>query len=221
MGITGLLKGLQCFTNKGHVRDFSNQALAIDASSWLHKSVYSVSERYVESMERHNEVLDPTCIQVSTNYILNRCQELWHHANIAHIYLVLDGLRCPLKAVTNREREDRRRQALLEARQYQKDGLKHKAEERYKMCIKITSTFASAVMQSLQQRLRRIDPLSSRLTLVWAPYEADAQLIKLGRDGLINAIVTEVCIISFPTSFSVLFILLLFFCVKRLLTPVL
>ena len=94
MGITGLLKRLQFCSQKRHIRDFSNQSLAIDASSWLHKSVYSISERYVESMDKGH--LDPTCVQVATKYIVGRCEELLLNAHIGRIYLVLDGKRCPL-----------------------------------------------------------------------------------------------------------------------------
>ena len=34
--------------------DFHNQAVAIDASSWFHKSVYSIADHYVECIEKNN-----------------------------------------------------------------------------------------------------------------------------------------------------------------------
>ena len=126
MGITGLLKGLQFCSQKRHIRDFSNQVLAIDASSWLHKSVYSVSERYVESLDKGR--LDHTSVQVATKYIVSRCQELLLHANIRYIYLVLDGERCPLKAQTNEDREERRQKNLSDARRFKQAGRPDKAQ---------------------------------------------------------------------------------------------
>jgi 5'-3' exonuclease len=187
MGIQGLLKGLQPFSSKSKISDFSNQVLAVDASSWLHKSVYSISERHVEAMESSSTTLDPECLRVSTNYVQRRCQELLHGAKIRKIYLVFDGKRCPLKAQTNKDREDRRRDNLEEARRWKQQGRRDRAEEKYKLCIKISSQFSDAVAQRLKGAFAR----DSRIVCVASPYEADAQLVKLCVDGLADAIVTE------------------------------
>lgn len=181
-----MLKGLEFCAQKRHIRDFSNQTLAIDTSSWLHKSVYSVSERYVESLDTGR--LDQTCVQVATKYIVNRCQELLVHADIAHIYLVLDGKRCPLKAQTNQDREERRQKNLADARRYKQAGRPDKALEKYKACIKITSAMANAVAEAVTRRFAT-DP---RVQCVYSPYEADAQLVKLCMDRIAHAVVTEV-----------------------------
>jgi exonuclease 1 len=186
MGITGLLKGLQFCSHKRHIRDFSNQSLAVDASSWLHKSVYSISERYVESLDKGH--LDPTCVQVATKYIVGRCEELLLHAHIGRIYLVLDGKRCPLKAQTNEEREKRRQKNLAEARKYKREGRRDKAEEKYKACIKIISAMANAVAEAVTRRFKNDD----RVQCINSPYEADAQLVKLCMDRVAHAVVTEV-----------------------------
>jgi hypothetical protein len=46
--------------------DFQNQAVAIDASSWFHKSVYSIADHYVECIEQKNATgvaqVDAKCI---------------------------------------------------------------------------------------------------------------------------------------------------------------
>lgn len=187
MGIGGLLKGLQFCTEKGHIKDFKGQPLAVDASSWLHKSVYSISEYYVEAYERKQ--IDQKCINVSANYIFKRCQELFQFADIAEIFLVMDGKRCPLKAVTNDDRERRRVANLEEAREYKRQGQPDKAEEKYKACIKIGDELTTPVLRVVERRF-----LNSKkpVHLVWSPYEADAQLVKVCRDGLANAIITEV-----------------------------
>lgn len=186
MGITGLLKGLQFCSQKRHIRDFSNRVLAVDASSWLHKSVYSVSERYVESLDTGR--LDQTCVQVATKYIVARCQELLLHADIAHIYLVMDGKRCPLKAQTNEDREERRQKNLADARRYKQAGRPDKAQEKYKACIKITTQMANAVANAVTRRFAS----DTRVQCIYSPYEADAQLVKLCMDGIAHAVVTEV-----------------------------
>lgn len=186
MGIPGLLKGLQFCSQKRHIRDFSNKVLAVDASSWLHKAVYSVSERYVESLDKGR--LDHTSVQVATKYIVSRCQELLLNANIRHIYLCLDGKRCPLKAQTNQDREERRQKNLADARAYKRAGRPDKAQEKYKACIKISSQMANAVANEVTRRFAN----DGRVTCVYSPYEADAQLVKLCMDGIADAVVTEV-----------------------------
>lgn len=187
MGIQGLLKGLQGYSEKSNVRRFSNQSIAIDASSWLHKSVYSISEKYVESSERSRTELDASSVRVATQYMQKRCQELFSSANIAKLYLVFDGKRCPLKAVTNDEREERRNKNLKEARHFRKQGRRDKAEEKYRMCIKIHAAFADAVADALQKIFAR----DNRLKCIFSPYEADAQLARLCVDKVADAIITE------------------------------
>jgi len=100
----------------------------------------------------------------------------------------MDGKRCPLKADTNEERERNRQANLSEARAYQKQGRRDKAEEKYKMCIKIKDELTFAVMKEVKQAFHN----NPRLHLVWSPYEADAQLAKLCIDGIADAVITEV-----------------------------
>ena len=186
MGIQGLHKGLGFATRKTTLQDFRGQSLAVDSSSWLHRSVYSISQRYVEGIERN--YIDPHCVSVSANYIRSRVQELLQHFEILQVYLVMDGKRCPLKADTNGERERQRQAHLMEARAFQKDGRQDKAEEKYKMCIKIKDELTMAVMKEVQKFFVK----NTRVHLVWSPYEADAQLAKLCVDGVAHAVITEV-----------------------------
>ena len=186
MGITGLLNGLKFCSQKRNIQDFSNHSLAIDASSWLHKSVYSISELYVESMDKG--YLDTTSVQVATKYIVGRCDELLLNAHIGRIYLVLDGKRCPLKAETSKNREERRRKNLSEARKYKREGRHDKAKDKYKACIKIVSALANAVVEAVTRRFANDD----RVQCIYSPYEADAQLVRLCMDGVAHAVVTEV-----------------------------
>lgn len=192
MGISGLLLALKPVTTVGNIRDYAGQPVAIDASSWLHKSVYSIADHYVECMERN--ALDRRCIDTSSHYIIQRCQELLQHAGISKIYLVLDGKRCPLKAVTNAERESRRADNLQQARKW-KHTNPHQSNEKYKACIKVTDELTKRVVATIEQTFRnRHNCSNSRqppVEIVWSPYEADAQLVQLAVDGRANAIITE------------------------------
>lgn len=185
MGIKGLHKGLAFCTKKGNISDYRGKSVAVDASSWLHKSVYSCSEIYVESLERRQ--VDSHSVRVSSNYIINRCKELLNCFHLSRIYLTMDGKRCPLKANESREREERRRQNLKEAHEFKRLGLKDKAVQKYQMCIKIRDDFTIAVMKLVQREFI----YDKRVELVWSPYEADAQLAKLCIDQQANAVITE------------------------------
>jgi len=204
MGIQGLLQGLKHCSKQGHIKDYSGKSIAVDASSWLHKSVYSIADHYVETIE--NGKVDARCIDASTKYVTKRCQELLTYAHIKRIYLVMDGKRCPLKAVTNEDRERRRQENLSEARRYRRQNNREKMYEKYKACIKIKDELTHAVAHRVAQRFR-----DGKVQLVWAPYEADAQLVKLCVDGITQAVVTEdsdvlvysaACQVSFPILFK-------------------
>ncbi|CAB9499860.1 Exonuclease 1 [Seminavis robusta] len=186
MGICGLLQNLKFCTRKGSVREFSGKCIVVDASSWLHKSVYSIAEHYVEAYERGN--IDPRCVNTSAKYIFTRCEELLNYAGISNIFLVMDGKRCPLKAVTNQDRESRRRANLMEARAFKKQHKRSLAEEKYKACIKIVDSLTKAVMANVESKCRK---KNMNIHFVWAPYEADAQMVRICVDGQADAIVTE------------------------------
>ena len=188
MGINGLHKGLGFCTVKTNVSQYRNQALAVDASSWLHKSVYSCSERYVESMEQQR--LDERCIDISAKYIGSRCQELLTIFGIQTVYLVMDGKRCPLKTDTNTDRESKRQENLREARAFQRQGQREKAQEKYKGCIKIKHDFTIAVMAKVAKQFSH--GIVRKVKFVWSPYEADAQLAALVCAQKADVVITEV-----------------------------
>ena len=86
MGIQGLLVALKPYTESGNIRDYAGSAIAVDASSWLHKSVYSIADHYVEQcVERAPNHPDQRCIQVAAKYVTNRCQE-WFVGNIPNLF---------------------------------------------------------------------------------------------------------------------------------------
>ena len=100
----------------------------------------------------------------------------------------MDGKRCPMKAAENEDREFKRQQNLMEARTYKTKDRRDKAEEKYKMCIKIRDNFTKAVMNEVAKQFSH----DKRVYFVWSPYEADAQLAQLCIDRRVDAVVTEV-----------------------------
>eukprot|EP00804_Cyclotella_cryptica_P024107 CCRYP_007327-RA/>CCRYP_007327-RA protein AED:0.03 eAED:0.03 QI:217/1/1/1/1/1/3/46/952 len=206
MGINGLLRNLHPLLvpppshhthRNGHansrikirhnIQQFASKSLAVDASSWLFKSAYTCADRLVEASERG--VRDPVAEEKYTAYILGRCRELLHSAKIATIYLVFDGIRVPLKAGTNAEREARRMVHLAEARRLASLGRREEARERYNKCVKGTDEMARVVCAEVEKVWGRGE--GARVKCVFSPYEADAQLAKLCVDEICHAVVTE------------------------------
>ncbi len=236
MGINGLLKALSPLlvpenqnlsnvnadtnvnssgaTPNYNIQQFANKSLAIDASSWLFKASYSCAEKLVEGIESNPHYIDPHTERSLSSYIIRRCEELIRHASIRRIYLVFDGKRCPLKEVTNKQREERRRECLKEARRLKRIGRNDMAGDKYRACVKVTDRMAECVARAVRQKWgvspsnanycnhgsstsgtrRQSTFLPPRVNCVFSPYEADAQLVKLCIDGVTDAIVTEVSV---------------------------
>ncbi|KAL7522022.1 hypothetical protein ACHAWX_006717 [Stephanocyclus meneghinianus] len=207
MGINGLLRNLHPLLvpppthhtrRNGHadshikirhnIKQFASKSLAVDASSWLFKSAYTCAERLVEASERG--VRDPVAEEKYTRYMIGRCRELLSAAHIANIYLVFDGVRVPLKAGTNADREAKRMAHLAEARRLASLGRREEARKRYNKCVKGTEEMARVVCAEVE----KVWGTGEKATVkcVFSPYEADAQLAKLCVDGICHAVVTEV-----------------------------
>ena len=176
-----------------NIQQFASKSLAVDASSWLYKSAYTCSERLVESIE--SGIRDPVAEQKYTQYMISRCRELIQRARVQTVYLVFDGVRVPLKADTNAERERRRRVNLAEARRLASMGRREEARERYNRCVKGTEEMARVVCAEVEKVFGRGE--EAKVKCVFSPYEADAQLAKLCVDGVCHAVVTEVGFIVF------------------------
>ena len=187
MGIKGLHKALKFCTVKDNLRSYRNKSIAIDTSSWMHKSVYSITEKLCETTESGR--VDEQCVRVSARYIIARCKELIEGYGIKGIYLVMDGKRCPLKADETQDRENKREQNLIEARRFKRSGQRHKAEEKYKATIRITKDFTDAVIKDVKNEFNNYS--FGFVHVVFSPYEADSMLVKIVLDGLVDAIITE------------------------------
>ena len=151
----------------------------------MHRSVYSVSENFVESTDSGR--LDEGCVRVSARYIVARCKELIERFGVRAVYLVMDGKRIPLKADESHDRDMKRQQNLGEARRLKRSGNRWKAEDKYKTCIRIKDNFTNAVIQEVKRAFSDY----GRVHLVHSPHEADSQLTRLVLDGVADAVITE------------------------------
>ena len=209
---------------KHNIRQFANKTIAIDASSWLFKASYSCAERLVESSYSSSspsysssssptghQQIDKKCESRLCNYMLKRCEELLTHASIKRIYLVFDGKRSPLKEHTNKERERKRMKNLMEARRLKRIGSHDLAQDKYRACVKVMDWMGRSVDAAVKKKWGSADGNHFRfappkVSCVFSPYEADAQLVKLCVDGISDAIITEVrhvllCVGSFRCTY--------------------
>lgn len=190
-----------------NIRQFRGKVLAVDASCWLHRACYKCVERLVKASEDGR--IDKYCETTIANYMVSRCEELLKHGGIKKIYLVFDGKRCPLKAVTNKDREQKRQKNLKEAKHFEKTGRRDLALEKYRSCVKIENWMAFGVAKKVKEVWNGQNGLA--VECVFSPYEADAQLAKLCIDGLADAVITEdsdvlvysaACGVPFPIIFK-------------------
>ena len=126
MGIKGLHRELNFTATKCNITCFKDQVVAVDASSWLHKSAYCCAEGLNEpnGVEKYKAKY--------TSSFVDRCYRLLAWAQIRKIILVFDGKRCPLKADTNKERAQIKAANLTEARRLKAAGRHKEAEIKFR-----------------------------------------------------------------------------------------
>ncbi len=132
--------------------------------------------------------------------MIKRCDELLTHASIKRIYIVFDGKRSPLKEHTNKERERKRMRNLKEARRLKRIGSHDLAQDKYRACVKVVDWMGWSVDAAVKKKWggaagnnkSQFQFAPPKVSCVFSPYEADAQLVKLCVDGISDAIVTEV-----------------------------
>ncbi|ORX39598.1 PIN domain-like protein [Kockovaella imperatae] len=170
MGIQGLLPMLKEIQESGHIEHFRGKRLAVDAYVWLHKGAFGCAEALVKG-------------QVNTkfvDYAMHRVRLLRHYG--IEPYIVFDGGPLPAKKVTEVARAKSRAESLAKARSLESQGRGHQARDHYTKCLDITPELAFQLIKAL--RAEEVD-------YIVAPYEADAQLCYLEREGIVDGIITE------------------------------
>ena len=97
-------------------------------------------------------------------------------------YLVFDGASLPSKAETNASRKIIREKSKVSGHALYAAGNTSAAYNEFQKGVEITTTMVACVVRGLRR---------ANVQYIIAPYEADAQLVYLERQGIIDAILSE------------------------------
>ena len=131
----------------------------------------------------HHKVLTLICRILTVRYVdyaMHRIKMLRHYG--VEPYVVFDGDYLPSKLHTEVSRASKRAEHLSAGMRFHAQNQNAKATEQFQKCIDITPEMAYRFILALRKE---------GIAYVVAPYEADAQLAYLEKQGVIQAIVTE------------------------------
>ncbi|CAM9639417.1 unnamed protein product, partial [Phaeothamnion confervicola] len=170
MGIPGLLPVLKSITRRVTLEDYRGFTVGVDGNCWLHRGAASCSEELCQGV--HTDRYVGVCMRLVSLLQSHGVRPL----------LVFDGAALPAKGARNAERREARRENLEKARAALAAGEAAAARQHFARAVSVTPT----MVQRLVVELRR-----AGIPFVVAPYEADAQLAFLSKQGVVDAVVTE------------------------------
>ncbi|KAK4231979.1 hypothetical protein QBC38DRAFT_179017 [Podospora fimiseda] len=170
MGITGLLPLLKSIHRPTELRKYAGETFGVDGYVWLHRGAIACAVELAQGK--------PTRKYVS--FAMDRVK-MFKHFGVTP-YLVFDGDYLPSKAKTEESREKRRQEAMKTGLALLKAGKPSQAYIELQKAIDVTPEMARHFIEELKKQ---------NIPYVVAPYEADAQLVYLERQGIISGIVSE------------------------------
>ena len=170
MGIKGLWKEVQPACRAAHVSQFRGQRVGVDTYCWLHRAVIACTLELATGK---------ACDQYLA-FIAGRVEMLLRFGVTP--VLVFDGDSMPMKRVTDTDRKTRRMQAQSDAQQLLAQGSVEDAVRMFEKSLEISKELAHSAIRVAEDR---------GIECIVAPYEADAQLAFLAREGYVQAVISE------------------------------
>ncbi|KAI9847224.1 MAG: Rad2 nuclease [Thelocarpon superellum] len=170
MGISGLLPLLKSIHKPCNIKKFAGQTVGVDAYGWLHRATVACAMEL--ALDR------PTRKHV--DFAMHRVRMLQHYGVIP--FLVFDGDYLPSKAATEADRAKKREESKRQGLELHRRGKTAQAYAELQKAVDVTPEMAGQLIDSLKR---------AGVQYLVAPYEADAQLTYLERQGIISAILSE------------------------------
>ncbi|GAV53183.1 hypothetical protein ZYGR_0AI04660 [Zygosaccharomyces rouxii] len=170
MGVQGLLPQLKDIQNPVTLRRYEGQTLGIDGYAWLHRAACSCAyelavnkptEKYLRFFIKKLAMLRSFKIQP---------------------YLVFDGDGIGVKKETESKRREKREESRAIAKRLWESGERRNAMEYFQKCADVTPEMAKCVIDYCK---------TQNMPYVVAPFEADAQMVYLEKNGFIQGILSE------------------------------
>ncbi|KAK0649490.1 hypothetical protein B0T16DRAFT_428237 [Cercophora newfieldiana] len=170
MGISGLLPLLKSIHRPADLKKYAGETLGVDGYGWLHRGAISCAMELAQGKPTRKYV----------DFAMHRVR-MFKHFGVTP-YLVFDGDYLPSKAGTESSRESRRDASRSAGLELLRAGKPAQAYQELQKAIDVTPEMARHLIEDLKK---------ANIPYVVAPYEADAQLVYLERQGTISGIVTE------------------------------
>ncbi|CAK7197801.1 Rad2 nuclease [Sporothrix eucalyptigena] len=170
MGISGLLPLLKSIQRPIELKKYAGETFAVDAYGWLHRGAISCAMELAQGK--------PTRKYIDS--VLHRVRMVQHFGITP--YLVFDGDFLPSKASTEASRAKRREESRKAGQELVNAGNPKQAFLEFQKAIDITPEMARHLIEELKKL---------GLPYIVAPYEADAQMVYLEREGLVSGILSE------------------------------
>ncbi|KAL2151282.1 hypothetical protein VTH82DRAFT_6380 [Thermothelomyces myriococcoides] len=166
-GLLPLLKSIQRPTE---LRKYAGQTLGVDGYGWLHRGAVACAIELAQGKPTRKYV----------DFAMHRIR-MFKHFGVTP-YVVFDGDFLPSKAKTEASRAKRREESKRIGFELLRAGKPSQAYSELQKAIDVTPEMARHLIEELKK---------ADVPYVVAPYEADAQLVYLERQGLISGIVSE------------------------------
>ncbi|KAL2315844.1 Exonuclease I Exo1 [Schizosaccharomyces pombe] len=170
MGIKGLLGLLKPMQKSSHVEEFSGKTLGVDGYVWLHKAVFTCAHELAFNKETDKYL----------KYAIHQALMLQYYG--VKPLIVFDGGPLPCKASTEQKRKGRRQEAFELGKKLWDEDKKSQAIMQFSRCVDVTPEMAWKLIIALREH---------GIESIVAPYEADAQLVYLEKENIIDGIITE------------------------------